>query len=131
MNDISKAIEKIEKGTYGVCEKCGKEISQKRLEAFPAAKLCIKCKKKWNFISFRFTLNEIRPIIIKQGSKQGDKYIVVRSSRPTSWINKVPYLPKFVSMLPKWPRWARILAVTIVVGIIVVVIIFVRSVICI
>lgn len=45
LNDISKAIEKIEKGTYGVCEKCGKEISQKRLEAFPAAKLCIKCKK--------------------------------------------------------------------------------------
>ena len=42
---IKKALEKIEKGTYGFCEKCGKEINQKRLDAFPEAELGIDCEK--------------------------------------------------------------------------------------
>lgn len=46
LNDINKTLEKIKKGSYGICDKCGKEISPKRLEAFPTARLCIKCKKK-------------------------------------------------------------------------------------
>jgi len=41
-----KALEKIQKGVYGICENCGKEINQKRLEAFPEAKFCIDCEKK-------------------------------------------------------------------------------------
>jgi len=45
LNDINKALEKIKRGSYGICDKCGKEISPKRLEAFPTARLCIKCKK--------------------------------------------------------------------------------------
>jgi len=49
LNDINKTLEKIKRGSYGICDKCGKEISPKRLEAFPIARLCIKCKKnkKW------------------------------------------------------------------------------------
>lgn len=44
-----KALLKIEKGTYGICEKCGKEISKERLEALPQAIYCIKCQRgrKW------------------------------------------------------------------------------------
>jgi DnaK suppressor protein len=42
---IKKALERIEKGTYGFCEKCGKEINQKRLDAFPEANFCIDCEK--------------------------------------------------------------------------------------
>lgn len=44
--EINNSLEKIEKNTYGICEKCGKEISIERLKAFPEAKLCISCKKK-------------------------------------------------------------------------------------
>jgi len=43
---INNALNKIEQGTYGICEICGKEIETKRLEAFPEATLCIKCKEK-------------------------------------------------------------------------------------
>ncbi len=45
LKDVNLALEKIEKGKYGKCEKCGKRIEEKRLEAVPEAKLCMKCKK--------------------------------------------------------------------------------------
>lgn len=44
LKDVNLALEKTEKGIYGICEKCGKQIEEKRLEAVPEAKLCIKCK---------------------------------------------------------------------------------------
>lgn len=44
LKDINLALKKIRKGSYGKCEKCGQQISLKRLEAFPAAKLCTRCK---------------------------------------------------------------------------------------
>ena len=44
--NVNKALKKINKGEYGLCEKCGKPIAVKRLEAFPSATSCMKCKKK-------------------------------------------------------------------------------------
>ncbi|MBI5401736.1 hypothetical protein HZB05_02855 [Candidatus Wolfebacteria bacterium] len=44
--DIEFALDKMEKGTYGVCEKCGKEISLDVLEVDPESKLCREDKKK-------------------------------------------------------------------------------------
>jgi DnaK suppressor protein len=44
LKNVTSALEKIKKGKYGVCEKCGKNISLKRLQAVPEAKLCLKCK---------------------------------------------------------------------------------------
>lgn len=41
-----KAISKIEKGTYGKCENCGKSIKKERLEAFPQAAYCMDCQSK-------------------------------------------------------------------------------------
>ena len=41
--DVEHALEKFEAGTYGICEKCGKAIAPARLEAMPAARLCIEC----------------------------------------------------------------------------------------
>ncbi len=41
---IDEALEKIEDGTYGVCEVCGKNIPKKRLEALPEATMCTKCR---------------------------------------------------------------------------------------
>lgn len=40
---IEKALKKIDKGEYGKCEKCKKDISEKRLMACPEAQSCIKC----------------------------------------------------------------------------------------
>ncbi|MGB9743526.1 MAG: TraR/DksA family transcriptional regulator [Minisyncoccales bacterium] len=46
LKDINEALEKIKKGTYGVCEKCGKKISLKRLEVIPETKTCLECQSK-------------------------------------------------------------------------------------
>ena len=46
IDKIKEALDRIEQGTFGVCEKCGKEISQERLMARPVTTLCIECKKK-------------------------------------------------------------------------------------
>jgi len=43
--EIKKALEKIEKGTYGICEKGGEPIEEKRLMANPAAATCMKHMK--------------------------------------------------------------------------------------
>jgi DnaK suppressor protein len=44
LNKIDEVIEKIDNGTYGVCEACGEEINIKRLEARPVTTMCIECK---------------------------------------------------------------------------------------
>ena len=43
--DIDECLRKIQEGTYGICEECGEEISQKRLNVIPTATLCIDCKE--------------------------------------------------------------------------------------
>jgi len=43
---VNRALEKIENGTYGRCEKCGKKIEEERLEAIPYAILCMECKRE-------------------------------------------------------------------------------------
>ncbi len=42
--DIENALERIKKGKYGKCEKCGKEIKEDRLKAYPEAKTCENCQ---------------------------------------------------------------------------------------
>lgn len=42
LQDINLALEKIVKGTYGTCEKCGKEIELERLKADPEARTCVE-----------------------------------------------------------------------------------------
>ena len=46
LRKIERTIQKIEDGEFGVCEKCGDEISVKRLEARPVTDLCIRCKEE-------------------------------------------------------------------------------------
>lgn len=43
--DVQAALRKIKNGTYGICESCGGEISEARLEAYPTAKLCLDCQR--------------------------------------------------------------------------------------
>jgi DnaK suppressor protein len=42
---VEHALEKIENGTYGMCDNCGKPIPPQRLEALPQANLCMSCKE--------------------------------------------------------------------------------------
>jgi DnaK suppressor protein len=43
---LNMALERIERGEYGQCVGCAKEISAERLEAVPHARKCIECKSK-------------------------------------------------------------------------------------
>ncbi len=45
LDKIQKAIDKIDQGSFGVCDDCGEKISLKRLEARPETTLCIRCKE--------------------------------------------------------------------------------------
>ena len=42
LEDVDRAMRMLERGTYGVCEKCGQPISQDRLDAYPAARFCME-----------------------------------------------------------------------------------------
>jgi DnaK suppressor protein len=42
---ITDALERLEEGTFGICEECGEEIPLKRLMARPVTTLCIECKE--------------------------------------------------------------------------------------
>ncbi len=44
VDEIERALAKIDNGTYGVCEKCGREIPKARLKVLPHAPLCVACK---------------------------------------------------------------------------------------
>jgi len=46
LKDINKALEKIQKGTYGICNYCHKPIPEERLLARPVSSACIECKEK-------------------------------------------------------------------------------------
>ena len=44
INKIKEALERLEDGTFGICEVCEEEISEARLKARPVTTLCIDCK---------------------------------------------------------------------------------------
>ena len=44
IREIRAALDRIEEGTYGICEQCEKPIGPRRLEAVPWATLCISCQ---------------------------------------------------------------------------------------
>ncbi len=41
-----QALARLREGTYGVCQECGQAIDPERLEALPAAVLCVDCQRK-------------------------------------------------------------------------------------
>ncbi|WP_405566313.1 TraR/DksA family transcriptional regulator [Streptomyces phaeochromogenes] len=41
-----RALERLDAGTYGLCESCGNPIGKARMQAFPRATLCVECKQK-------------------------------------------------------------------------------------
>jgi DnaK suppressor protein len=43
LEDVDRALEKLDEGTYGICDRCGAPISEERLEARPWTSLCMSC----------------------------------------------------------------------------------------
>jgi RNA polymerase-binding protein DksA len=41
-----RAVQRIDAGTYGICESCGRPVGKARLQAFPRATLCVSCKQR-------------------------------------------------------------------------------------
>jgi DnaK suppressor protein len=46
LKNINLALKKLKKGKYGICEKCKKFVSLRRLKICPEARLCMDCQKK-------------------------------------------------------------------------------------
>ena len=45
LSHVEAALKRIDAGTYGICENCGRPIQPERLEAMPWVTLCIDCKR--------------------------------------------------------------------------------------
>ncbi|MFE0349916.1 TraR/DksA family transcriptional regulator [Streptomyces griseoluteus] len=46
LSQTERALERLDAGTYGLCENCGNPIGKARMQAFPRATLCVECKQK-------------------------------------------------------------------------------------
>jgi DnaK suppressor protein len=44
LRQVEGALTRIEEGTFGICQRCGKPINEERLEAFPYVEYCIECQ---------------------------------------------------------------------------------------
>lgn len=44
LEQVQEALQRMDKGTYGTCQRCGKPINEERLEAFPWVPYCIECQ---------------------------------------------------------------------------------------
>lgn len=74
IKEIDAALEKLEKGSYGICEFCGKQIARERLEVRPQARLCIDCENSRN-MKLEYLMKE-RPVEEKViGTPFGHKYL--------------------------------------------------------
>jgi DnaK suppressor protein len=43
LDDIDRAVQRCDRGSYGICEGCGEAIPAERLDARPAARACFRC----------------------------------------------------------------------------------------
>jgi len=46
LQQVERALARLDAGTYGRCESCGAAIPKARLQAFPRVTLCVSCKQR-------------------------------------------------------------------------------------
>lgn len=46
LQEIDDAVDRIEAGTFGRCENCGRQISRARLNSLPYARYCVRCARQ-------------------------------------------------------------------------------------
>ncbi|MEW8978653.1 MAG: yteA family sporulation protein [Symbiobacterium sp.] len=54
LSEIDAALERMERGDYGICEDCGRPIAPERLEVFPSATTCVECQQRREAMQGRF-----------------------------------------------------------------------------
>ncbi|MDK2823939.1 MAG: hypothetical protein PWP71_1857 [Clostridia bacterium] len=59
---VEDALEKLEKGQYGFCDKCGQPIPEERLEAIPLTTMCVKCREEEWEDGAKYNIKARRPI---------------------------------------------------------------------
>lgn len=80
LGKIQEALAKMEKGTYGICEVCGREIPEARLQAVPATTLCFQCQKeREEREKFKCRPVEEEVIMLPFGGFPGDRLTDVRN----------------------------------------------------
>ena len=75
VKEVDDALERLDAGTYGICESCGLEIAEERLDALPFTRLCRDCQQdqEREAKSQRRFDNEERNTYRKIGSTDGDE----------------------------------------------------------
>lgn len=81
LKKVASAKAKILDGTYGICEDCGDEISQKRLLARPMASFCIGCQEAKENLE-KHNINKRRDLAIGRNSEseEGSDEVVAKQS---------------------------------------------------
>lgn len=83
LKKVEAAKSKIEDGTYGVCEDCGCDISQKRLLARPTANFCIDCQEAKEHLE-KHNINHRRDLKIAAKKKEQDDGYIMDNKKYTS-----------------------------------------------
>lgn len=65
LKEIDNALSKIHKGTYGICEDCGKEIELERLKILPSTRFCVNCKDESYTIKGKLDTRPVEEDILK------------------------------------------------------------------
>jgi DnaK suppressor protein len=68
LNAIDDALERIEDGTYGICEECGCDINKKRLNVVPFTRYCITCQSELEKRGFKGTESPEESMLYKDVS---------------------------------------------------------------
>jgi RNA polymerase-binding transcription factor DksA len=84
LDEVDRALEKLDAGTYGICEECGQPISMERLRVLPSAALCVPCKRQeeWEDETLAGT-HAARPPQPFSLLQDADESVEPRSEHPT------------------------------------------------
>lgn len=89
LKKVEQAKAKIEDGTYGICEDCGCDISQKRLLARPTANFCINCQEAKEHLE-KHNINHRRDLKSAARKKDQDDSYIMDNQKYTN-INDISF----------------------------------------
>ena len=73
LRNIEEALRRLEEGTYGYCEECGKAIGLKRLKVLPFTRYCVKCQEKLEKMGQPSKLRMMRRLEDFEGEEQEEE----------------------------------------------------------
>jgi len=62
LEKLEAALQRMEEGTYGVCEACGGAIEPERLAALPTATLCVACARQGAQLQLSTAMERLSPV---------------------------------------------------------------------